>query len=208
MKKMTKRQFTLIEMMIVMAIIGILASILFPTVMAIRDKAKARETQTLVSSISVAITQFRGEYNYLPSPGDTPGKDETYGKFNKNDLTEKPSSDYCEFFNVLTYSNYASKNGGPSDKAEEINTKGIAFLTVPNSYFSDSDRECNMRDSWSQPLVVKLDYDGDEKIEISSSDVSTSVNWNFKADSVVISAGKQVDGELSKDEFIGSPALK
>ena len=76
MKKHSTKQFTLIEMMVVMAIIAILAGILFPAVMAVKDKAKAKETQTLVASVSTAIMQFKGEYNYLPSPDtSTPGKD-------------------------------------------------------------------------------------------------------------------------------------
>lgn len=210
MKQQTCKQFTLIEMMVVIAIISILAGILFPTVISVRDKAKAKETQTLTSSIGVAITQFKGEYNYLPSDStSTPSSDTTYGKFNKNDLTKKPDGKYCEFFNVLTYSNYANKKGGPSSTAEKVNTKGITFLNAPNTYYSDSDQECSMRDSWNQPLVVRLDYDGDENVEIGSSDVDASVSWNFRTEAVIISAGKQSDGEnLNSTEFIGTPSLR
>lgn len=210
MKQQTCKQFTLIEMMVVIAIISILAGILFPTVISVRDKAKAKETQTLTASIGVAITQFKGEYNYLPSDStSTPGSDTTYGKFNKNDLTKKPDSKYCNFFDVLTYSNYANKKGGPSSIAEDVNTKGITFLNAPNTYYSDSDQECSMRDSWNQPLVVRLDYDGDENVEIGSSDVEANVSWNFRTEAVIISAGKQSDGEnLNSTEFIGTPKLR
>lgn len=208
MKKHSTKQFTLIEMMVVMAIIAILAGILFPAVMAVKDKAKAKETQTLVASVSTAIMQFKGEYNYLPSPDtSTPGKDEAYGSFDKNNPRAKPDNKYRQFFDVLTYSNHANKKGGPSTNAEDVNTKGITFLTAPNSYFSENDFECSMRDSWGQGLVVKLDYGGDDIVDIGSGDVGTSVNWTFKTQSVVLSAGKQNAGELNKDEFIGSPRL-
>lgn len=68
-----------------------------------------------------------------------------------------------------------------------------------------------MRDSWNQQLVVKLDYDGDENVEIKQSevDVSENITWNFRTESVVISAGKQTDGEkLIIEEFIATPSLK
>lgn len=53
--------FTLIELMVVMMIIGVLATMLIPAVQAARIAAKVAKTKTLVFSLETALNMFKSE---------------------------------------------------------------------------------------------------------------------------------------------------
>lgn len=59
--------FTLLELLAVIAIIGILASLLFPSVAAVRKSANRAKTKVQFSQWAAAIESFRSEYGYYPS---------------------------------------------------------------------------------------------------------------------------------------------
>lgn len=58
--------FTLIELLTVIAIIGVLSAILIPTVSSARVSAKRAKTKVLFSQWAAAMEQFRQEYGYYP----------------------------------------------------------------------------------------------------------------------------------------------
>ena len=55
---------TIIEILVVIAIIGLLVAILMPVLTKVRETAKMRETQILMSQIAQSITTMRDHYNY------------------------------------------------------------------------------------------------------------------------------------------------
>jgi type II secretion system protein G len=63
---MKKRGFTLIEMLIVVAIIGILAALLIPNALSAIQKAKQKGTMKDINSIAIALT------DYVTDKGETP----------------------------------------------------------------------------------------------------------------------------------------
>ncbi len=58
--------FTLIELLMVIAIIGILAGILIPTVGAVKKQANIAASKSQLSNYVTAIQLFKGEYSYYP----------------------------------------------------------------------------------------------------------------------------------------------
>lgn len=61
-----KRAFTLIETLIVIAIISILAGILFPVFAIAREKARSASCQSNLRQIGTAVTMYVGDYGRYP----------------------------------------------------------------------------------------------------------------------------------------------
>jgi prepilin-type N-terminal cleavage/methylation domain-containing protein len=74
--------FTLIELLTVIAIIGILAAILIPTVGKVRESARKAKVKTQLSQWGVAIETFKGEYGYYPDFKNLSGGKVNGGSFN------------------------------------------------------------------------------------------------------------------------------
>ncbi len=63
---MKKRAFTLVELMIVVAIIGVLVGLLFPTISGANKKALASVSKTLLTNIASGLERYNTEYGYFP----------------------------------------------------------------------------------------------------------------------------------------------
>jgi prepilin-type N-terminal cleavage/methylation domain-containing protein len=64
--------FTLIELLIVIAIIGILMSLLFPAVNSAIDAAKKAQAKNDVAQIATAVVAYETEYGKLPDTNEFP----------------------------------------------------------------------------------------------------------------------------------------
>ena len=72
--KMKKQQgFTLIELMIVVAIIGILAAIALPAYQDYTDRARISEGITLASGAKTAVTEYYASEGSMPNDNSTAG---------------------------------------------------------------------------------------------------------------------------------------
>lgn len=61
-----KRGFTLIEALVVIIVIGILATLIFSAIGAARRSAISTAERAMIRSISVSVSQFEQEFGFLP----------------------------------------------------------------------------------------------------------------------------------------------
>ena len=149
MRHMNKKSaFTLIELLMVIAIIGILAGILIPTVGAVRKQANIAASKSQLSNYVTAIQLFKGEYSYYPFV--TGGED----------ITVDLSSQSTEFIETLSGRN--ASDGKP--KAEGGNRRRIGFYSFSESEFllkdDDTVDPTQLADRFNN-TAIKLRIDGD-----------------------------------------------
>jgi len=140
--------FTLIELLMVIAIIGILAGILIPTVGSVKKQANIAASKSQLSNYVTAIQLFKGEYSYYPFV--TGGSDRTV------DL----SSESTLFIETLSGRNPTS---GTSKEAGG-NRRRIGFHSFSESEFllndDDSVSLTQLADRFNN-TTIKIRIDGD-----------------------------------------------
>jgi prepilin-type N-terminal cleavage/methylation domain-containing protein len=71
MRSRTRSGFTLIELLTVIAIIGVLAAVLFPAISSVRKKAKISTGQTTFQQWCAGVTRYKSVYGFYPNIGTT-----------------------------------------------------------------------------------------------------------------------------------------
>ena len=101
--------FTLLELLVVVAIIAVLVSILLPATQGMRQRAKQREAETTKAALANAIRSLRTEYGYWPTADASP---------NSANLTISAANQYSKLVNPCLLSTGAK------------NTRNIPFWDV------------------------------------------------------------------------------
>ncbi|MBQ9774876.1 MAG: prepilin-type N-terminal cleavage/methylation domain-containing protein [Lentisphaeria bacterium] len=193
------KSFTLIEILVVIAIIGILAACIYPALMAVQNNSRRTKTETILTGVNTAIKMYKGDYYGLPMVGGSVQK--RIGEWSGNIDFMKPDSTYTTFFDILTYKNHENAEREPSEEVRKANSKAKQYLDPPKEYFRVKDNLHSIRDAWNRPIVVFLDKNEDERVEIESS--YANGDTILGGDSVAISLGNQPDSEKKdKDSFI------
>jgi prepilin-type N-terminal cleavage/methylation domain-containing protein len=157
--------FTLIELLTVVAIIGVLAGIIIPTVGAVRKQANIAASKAQLSGYINAIQLFKAEYKFLPFV--TGNEDVTI------DLSDEATS--RNFIHTLSGRNPQTGNVEPIP----ANRRAIAFHSFSQSEFyvdpaTDIPSRTELADRFfNKKIKIRLDGDGDGEV---TPDIDTEIN--------------------------------
>jgi prepilin-type N-terminal cleavage/methylation domain-containing protein len=149
------RAFTLIEMLVVIAIIGILAGILLPALQKVKAKAKVSQAKVDMSNIAAAIKQYEATYERYPASKDTEAN------AGANDVTYL--NDNRDVMEILMDNNSIP---GKANQDHRRNPKQVRLLDakmVGGTSPGVSTVDWNFRDPWSKPYIITIDMNGDGK---------------------------------------------
>ena len=166
-KQINKQKgFTLVEMLVVIAIVGILAAILVPVVGRAMTKAKVATAKKEMADIILAIQAYRKEYSRWPTPDITlpPNEDYTFGS-SASDI----GVDNNYLMSILCNRKFPS-SGASVVNYERKNPKKIEFLELMTNGekdggfpgLSEGGYYC---DPFGNPYIITIDYNGDNKCE-------------------------------------------
>jgi len=169
MKTSNQKAFTLIELLTVIAIIGILAAIIIPTVGSVKVSANKAKTKVQFSQWAAGIGLFKQDYGYYPffASGTTPPTNDTAYKLSNQTVNQL-------FFEILS---------GKKPDGSAITGNSLAQNKRRSSYYSFSDSELtsngavvsSINDAFNNTeIAVVIDYNYDGVID-SSAVTSTSV---------------------------------
>jgi prepilin-type N-terminal cleavage/methylation domain-containing protein len=155
--------FTLIELLTVIAVIGILAAIIIPTVGAVRTTAKKTQTRAQFSQIINAYKLFKQEYGYFPNFDVTGPIDGGLYVFKDN-----------EDANMFSYA-FTGKLLDPSDTIPSAygkigNRKSRKTFDLPPDYLTSiNPDDAKLQDAFNNTeIAIIYDYNNDGRITLGS----------------------------------------
>ena len=185
--KKYNRNFTLVEMLTVVAIIAILAGIIIPTVIIAQNRGRITQAKTDISSIMTALKQVKTDYNRLLIKdgsnyyaGNVQASTETFtcsgGHTGSNTHTVAKMTG--DAYNALIAELSAPKNSnlpapGNTNFARCFNKRRKTYLDPKNgfnpaeSYASTANLEKLWRDPWGSPYAVYLGVETSHEMKIS-----------------------------------------
>ena len=181
--KKTIRRFTLVEMLTVVAIIGILAGLIIPTVIIAQNRGRETQAKSDISSIMTALKQLKSDYNRcLAKSGSNyyagGVSASSTSSFNCNIGHSSTQSHTVvrvdgNLYDALITELSAPKNGGLTNTmAERVNKRKKTYLDPKNgfdptaNYNTTANLENLWRDPWGAPYVIYIGVDADHQMNM------------------------------------------
>lgn len=145
-----KKAFTLVELMIVIAIIGVLVGMLTPMISGAQKRALATTSKTLFSNMVSALERYQTEYGYYPA------------FLTSRDRTNLAQENFSEgMIKALTGKTPEGGRLTQSDR-REYNRKSRNFLDIATSNIIKREGKWVIIDSFGNPnIYVCVDGDND-----------------------------------------------
>ena len=134
-----KHNYTLLEMLVVVAIIAVLAGLLFPVINTSREKA--RETQALggCNAIATALRQYKMAYSKYPPVETADPVGGQYGNSTAANITGTATNSIDRYDKIIFALSGVLPGGSTSDTAfKSLNRKKTSFLELPADYMKSS----------------------------------------------------------------------
>jgi prepilin-type N-terminal cleavage/methylation domain-containing protein len=156
----TRQGFTLLEVLMVVAVIGILVAIIIPALGGAQTSAKRAKTRVQFSQWSAAIEQFRQEYGYYPAFQASGTGAFTDGLVNSDEKSRR----FIETLTGRRVDGTALVSGDPGLLAG--NTKRIAFCSLGGDDVSSGGR---IQDAFGNvQIAVIMDRNLDGSIDVTA----------------------------------------
>jgi len=193
------RGFTLIELLTVIAIIGILAALLFPAISAAMKKAKITKAKTEVHAIETGWKAYFNEYSQWPvfNPSGT-----TYNYLN---ATTGPDANETTSTGLQTLTDTAALLLGKDTTTTGVilnydsaasNPKHIQFINLKPSALVDTVNLGQFLDPWGHPYKFLFDVNYDNKVDHFGGVDRTVIVWSMGPDGI-----DSVSGPLPEDDI-------
>lgn len=218
------KKFTLVEILVVIAVIGILASLILPAVTGANQQTMRLKAKADVSNIMSAIVKYESTYGKLPvlMDGNEPHKDyfakddslENAGKLGRLsregyyaliqslsgvDIAKAEKEEDKIIDEEYTEINYTDSPNDWQKGARAMNPRKTPFLDVPQDFPKNG-----FVDPWGNEYVIILDYETDpphDKYE--STDIKVSAyDKIIEHPALSAKSGNAIDGITANNGFL------
>jgi prepilin-type N-terminal cleavage/methylation domain-containing protein len=177
----SRHAFTLIELLIVIAIITILISLAFSVIPMALNQAKKTEALTLAQSVHNGFISYLGEYRRWPaSQAGSP--------------------------NIDSPTTYAMLSGAVASAKADLNTREIVFVEFPNKFLDNRNPTLatTFFDPWKNNFEIRIDHDLDGEIADLPDTRNKTGTININATAAIWSKGSKGSKETNQRNYIST----